>query len=85
VKWIHGAPDCALSTDPLIQMQAFDDDSFILRLSKCYSFEGDFIYLLAGRSTSIRRRAAKGAPSTAPPSALSRRHGWGDAPVVAPE
>ena len=48
MKWIHGAPDCALSTDPLIQMQAFDDDSFILRLSKCYSFEGNFIYLLFG-------------------------------------
>ena len=48
VKWIHGAPDCALSTDPLIQVHAFDDDSFILRLSKCYSFEGNLIYLLFG-------------------------------------
>jgi hydroxyacylglutathione hydrolase len=53
VKWIHGAPDCALSTDPLIQVHPFDDDSFILRLSKCYSFEGNFIYLLFGDTRAV--------------------------------
>jgi hydroxyacylglutathione hydrolase len=53
VRWIHGAPDCALCTDPLIQVHPFDDDSFILRLSKCYSFEGNFIYLLFGDSRAV--------------------------------
>ncbi len=53
VKWIHGAPDCALSTDPLIQVHPFDNDTFILRLSKCYSFEGNFIYLLFGNTRAV--------------------------------
>ncbi|WP_327568922.1 MBL fold metallo-hydrolase [Bradyrhizobium sp.] len=53
VKWIHGAPDCAQSTDPLIQVHAFDDDSFILRISKCYSYEGNFTYLLFGDNKAI--------------------------------
>jgi len=53
VKWIHGAPNCAQSTDPLIQVHAFDDDSFILRISKCYSYEGNFIYLLFGDTRAI--------------------------------
>src|SRR5262245_32846953 len=53
VRWIHGASDCAISTDPLIQVHPFDDDSFILRLSKCYSFEGNFIYLLFGDNRAV--------------------------------
>jgi hydroxyacylglutathione hydrolase len=48
VAWIHGAPVCAHSTDPLIQVHRFDDDTFILRVSKCFSYEGNFIYLLFG-------------------------------------
>jgi hydroxyacylglutathione hydrolase len=42
-KWIHGAPDCSQSTDPPIQVHHVDGDSIVLRLSKCYSFEGNFI------------------------------------------
>jgi glyoxylase-like metal-dependent hydrolase (beta-lactamase superfamily II) len=53
VAWIHGAPDCAHSTDPLIQVHEFDQDTFILRLSKCFSFEGNFIYLLFGDTRAI--------------------------------
>ena len=48
VLWIHGAPNCAESTDPLVQIHQVDEDSFILRESKCFSFEGNFIYLLFG-------------------------------------
>lgn len=48
VTWIHGASDCAQSTDPLIQTHALDADTYILRLSKCFSFEGNFIYLFFG-------------------------------------
>lgn len=53
VKWIHGAPNCELSADPLIQVHLFDDDTFILRVSKCYSFEGNFIYLLFGDTRAV--------------------------------
>ncbi len=48
VRWIHGAPDCAVSTDPPLQIVAFDDDTFIVRQSKCVDFEGPFLYLLFG-------------------------------------
>ena len=53
VKWLHGASDCRLSADPLIQVYSFDDDTFILRVSKCYSFEGNFIYLLFGDTRAV--------------------------------
>ena len=48
VQWIHGAADCAASNDPLLQVHQFDDDTFILRQSKCFSFEGPFMYLMFG-------------------------------------
>jgi glyoxylase-like metal-dependent hydrolase (beta-lactamase superfamily II) len=57
--WIHGAPDCTRSTDPAIQVHHHDDDTVILRQSKCSdpgtrqvpwpSFEAPFLYLLFGR------------------------------------
>src|ERR1700680_3905275 len=53
VEWIHGAPSCAVSTDPLIQVHQFDDDTFVLRVSKCFSFEGNFIYLLFGDNRAV--------------------------------
>jgi hydroxyacylglutathione hydrolase len=53
VAWIHGARDCRQSTDPLIQVHPFDEDTFILRLSKCFSFEGNFMYLLFGEARAI--------------------------------
>jgi len=48
VQWIHGAANCAASTDPRIQTHALDPDTFVLRESKCLSFEAPFLYLLAG-------------------------------------
>jgi hydroxyacylglutathione hydrolase len=58
VTWIHGAADCAHTTDPPIQVHRFDADTFILRQSKCSepgtpahpgpSFEAPFLYLLFG-------------------------------------
>ncbi len=53
VKWIHGARDCSRSTDPLLQVVAFDDDTFVLRQSKCFNFEGNFLYLLFGTERAI--------------------------------
>ncbi len=59
VTWIHGAPNCAVSTDPPIQVHRYDPDTFILRQSKCSdpgspaepwpSFEAPFLYLLFGK------------------------------------
>ena len=54
VAWIHGAAVCARPPqDPLIQVHQFDDDTFVLRVSKCFSFEGNFIYLLFGDSRAV--------------------------------
>jgi hydroxyacylglutathione hydrolase len=63
VAWIHGAPDCSVSTDPTIQVHRFDANTFILRQSKCSepgtpahpgpSFEAPFIYLLIGKSRAL--------------------------------
>jgi hydroxyacylglutathione hydrolase len=63
VTWIHGAPDCSLSDDPPIQVHRFDQNTFILRQSKCSepgtpadpgpSFEAPFLYLLIGRSRAL--------------------------------
>jgi hydroxyacylglutathione hydrolase len=48
VTWIHGAADCQANADPLLQVYRFDADTFIMRENKCYSAEGNFIYLLLG-------------------------------------
>jgi hydroxyacylglutathione hydrolase len=43
--WIFGT--CA--TDPPLQVHAYNEDTYILRQSKCTNFEGPFIYLLFGQ------------------------------------
>ena len=53
VTWIHGAADCTHSTDPLIQVHQYDADTFVLRVSKCFSYEGNFIYLLFGDDKAV--------------------------------
>jgi glyoxylase-like metal-dependent hydrolase (beta-lactamase superfamily II) len=53
VAWIHGAADCTHSTDPLIQVHQYDADTFVLRVSKCFSYEGNFIYLLFGDNKAV--------------------------------
>jgi glyoxylase-like metal-dependent hydrolase (beta-lactamase superfamily II) len=51
VRWTHGAADCDRSTDPPIQVVPYDDDTFVLRQSKCVNFEAPFMYLLFGADT----------------------------------
>lgn len=51
VRWTHGSADCASSTDPPIQVVAYDDDTFVLRQSFCVNFEGPFLYVLFGVDT----------------------------------
>jgi hydroxyacylglutathione hydrolase len=63
VTWIHGAPDCAASPGPPLQVHRYDPDTFILRQSKCSepgtlaapgpSFEAPFLYLLVGRDRAL--------------------------------
>ncbi|MBM7805053.1 glyoxylase-like metal-dependent hydrolase (beta-lactamase superfamily II) [Geodermatophilus bullaregiensis] len=53
VAWIHGAADCSDTSDPLIQVHRLDRDTFVLRLSKCYSFEANFLFLLLGRDRAL--------------------------------
>jgi glyoxylase-like metal-dependent hydrolase (beta-lactamase superfamily II) len=43
--WINGT-QCA--NDPLIQVQQYDADTFVLRQSLCTNFEAPFMYLLFG-------------------------------------
>jgi glyoxylase-like metal-dependent hydrolase (beta-lactamase superfamily II) len=53
VRWIHGAADCAASTDPPIQVVALDEDTYVLRQSKCVNYEAPFLYLLFGADTAL--------------------------------
>jgi glyoxylase-like metal-dependent hydrolase (beta-lactamase superfamily II) len=53
VQWIHGAADCRRNSDPLIQVHQLDEATFVLRLSKCFSFEGNFMYLLFGEARAV--------------------------------
>ena len=45
--WINGA-DC--STEPQIQVYAYDANTYILRQSMCTDYEGPFMYLLFGQN-----------------------------------
>jgi hydroxyacylglutathione hydrolase len=53
VKWIHGSPDCDGSTDPALQVVAVDDDTFVIRQSKCVHFEAPFLCLLLGSERAL--------------------------------
>ncbi len=53
VAWIHGSRDCSGTSDPLVQVHRLERDTFVLRLSKCYSFEANFLYLLLGRRRAL--------------------------------
>jgi hydroxyacylglutathione hydrolase len=53
IRWIHGAPDCDRSTDPPLQAVAVDEDTFVIRQSKCVNFEAPFLYLLLGREVAL--------------------------------
>jgi hydroxyacylglutathione hydrolase len=53
VRWIHGAADCRDSTDPPIQVVAYDDDTFVLRQSVCVNFEAPFMYLVFGADAAL--------------------------------
>ena len=47
-QWIHGSENCATNSDPGIEVYSHSPTSFILRQSKCLSFEAPFVYVLIG-------------------------------------
>ena len=53
VRWIHGASDCEAAADPPLQVVAVDDDTFVIRQSKCVHFEAPFLCLLLGTETAL--------------------------------
>jgi glyoxylase-like metal-dependent hydrolase (beta-lactamase superfamily II) len=53
VSWMHGAADCAQSTDPELQLHAYNATTFILRQDKCRTYEAPFMYLLLGTDTAL--------------------------------
>jgi glyoxylase-like metal-dependent hydrolase (beta-lactamase superfamily II) len=53
VHWIHGSADCASNTDPPLQVHRHSRDTFVLRLNKCFNYEGNFLYLLLGTRRAI--------------------------------
>ena len=53
VRWIHGAPDCDHAADPPLQVVAVDDDTFVIRQSKCVHFEAPFLCLLVGAERAL--------------------------------
>jgi hydroxyacylglutathione hydrolase len=53
VTWMSGAANCAQSTDPELQLHAYNTTTFILRQDKCRTFEAPFVYLLLGADTAL--------------------------------
>lgn len=53
VRWIHGSPDCSANSDPALQVHAFDRDTYVLRMNKCWNFEAPFLYLLLGAEKAL--------------------------------
>jgi len=52
-KWNTGAEDCQGSSQPPLQVHAYEPQTFILRQSPCASFEANFIYLLIGSDKAL--------------------------------
>jgi hydroxyacylglutathione hydrolase len=53
VSWMHGAANCAGSTDPELQVHAYNATTYIFRQDKCRTFEAPFVYLLLGSDTAL--------------------------------
>ncbi|WP_187308444.1 MBL fold metallo-hydrolase [Lysobacter antibioticus] len=53
VRWNAGAPDCAATPQPPLQVQAYEPQTVILRQSPCADFEANFLYLLIGSDRAL--------------------------------
>lgn len=50
-QWIHGTQDCETQKEPVLEIYQQDAKTYILRQSKCTSFEAPFMYVLMGDNT----------------------------------
>lgn len=69
VRWVHGG-NCAPNGDPPFQIFELDPDTFVLRQSKCITYEGNFLYVLFGTLKAIlfdTGAAPDGPGASAPP------------------
>ena len=52
-RWNHGADNCTANSEPAIEVYSHSPTSFILRQSKCLSYEAPFMYVLIGRERAL--------------------------------
>lgn len=53
VHWIHGSRRSRDDHDPLIQVHAYDEHTYLLRQSKAVTYEAPFLYLLLGNERAL--------------------------------
>jgi hydroxyacylglutathione hydrolase len=53
VRWDEGAPDCAHTSQPPLQVHRYNAQTFILRENLCATFEAPFMYLLNGSKKAL--------------------------------
>src|SRR3984893_16753170 len=53
VHWNEGAPNCANSPQPPLQVHQYNAQTFILRENLCATFEAPFMYLLVGSARAL--------------------------------
>jgi len=53
VHWNEGAPDCSATPQDVLQVHAYEPQTFILRQSPCANFEANFLYLLVGSDKAL--------------------------------
>lgn len=51
--WNHGSGNCVANSDPAIEVYSHSPTSFILRQSKCLSYEAPFMYVLIGEERAL--------------------------------
>jgi hydroxyacylglutathione hydrolase len=59
-NWIHGCSPCSGCPDPPIQVHQYNENTYILRQSKCTNFEAPFIYLLFGQDKVLMQDTGAG-------------------------
>lgn len=52
-QWIHGREDCKKNPENALDIYRHDSKTYILRQSKCLSYEAPFLYLLIGDEKAI--------------------------------
>ena len=53
VRWMHGQANCNTSSDPELQVHAYNATTYIIREDKCRTFEAPFVYVLVGAKSAL--------------------------------